>query len=123
MLLLKVLASWEIAPQSEEKRATSGFKSRDGEENGSRIYQLVLHEMTLLPSNIPAHNIVPPKYNKDAAALDDSNGDQGGDSGNLAKGKRRASDDADTGNADRAKRVRVGVTDGDVEMVDSDVVT
>ena len=101
--------------------ATSGFKSRDGEENGSRIYQLVLHKTSLLPSNIPARNIVPLKYNKDAAALDDSNGDEGDDSGNLGKGKKRASDTPDTGNADRAKRVRVGVTDGDVEMVDSDV--
>jgi hypothetical protein len=57
--LLKVDASWEISPQSEEKRAASGFKSRDGEENGSRIYQLLLHEMLLLPSNIPAYNRVP----------------------------------------------------------------
>ena len=123
MLLLKVLASWEIALQSEEKCTTSGFKSRDGEENGSRIYQLMLHEMSLLPSNIPSRNVVPLKYNKDAAALDDSNRDQGGDSGNFRKGKKRASDTPDTGNIDRVKRVRVGVTDGDVEMADSDIFT
>ena len=83
----------------------------------------MLHEMSLLPSNIPSRNIIPLKYNKDAAALDDSNGDQGGDSGNFRKGKKRASDTPDTGNIDRVKRVRVGVTDGDVEMADSDVFT
>ena len=85
----------------------------------------MLHEMFLLPSNIPACNVVPLKYNnlKDAAALDNSNGDQGIDSGNLGKGKKRASDTPDTGNANRAKRVRGGVTDGDVEMVDCNVFT
>ena len=40
-------------------------------------------EIFLLPSNIPAL-----KYNMDAAALNNSNGDQGGDSGNLGKGKK-----------------------------------
>ena len=74
--------------------------------------------MSLLPSDIPARNIVPLKYNTDTAALEDSNGDQGGDNRNVGKGKKRASDSPDTGNADREKRVRVGVTDGDVEMVD-----
>ncbi|KAF8804660.1 hypothetical protein BYT27DRAFT_7213795 [Phlegmacium glaucopus] len=63
VFIMVKLRLWEISPQSEEKRATSGFKSREGEENGSRIYQLdlVLHEMTLLPSNIPAYNLIPPK--------------------------------------------------------------
>ena len=37
LLLLKVSARWEISPQNEEKRASSGFKSLDGKENGSRI--------------------------------------------------------------------------------------
>ena len=83
----------------------------------------MLHEMSLLPSNIPSRNIVPLKYNKDATALDDSNGDQGGDSGNFRKGKKRASDTPDTSNVDRVKRVHVGVTNGDVEMADSDVFT
>ena len=79
--------------------------------------------MSLLPSNIPSRNVVPPKYNKDAAALHDSNGDQGGDSGNFRKEKKRASDTPDTSNVDRVKRVHVGVTNGDVEMADSDIFT
>lgn len=49
----------EIPPQSEEKKAASGFKLRKNEENGSRVYQLVLHEMALHPNNIPAYNTVP----------------------------------------------------------------
>ena len=41
------------------------------------IYQLILHSMSLLPSNILSHNVVPLKYNKGAPDSDDSNGDQG----------------------------------------------
>lgn len=52
-----ILSSWEIPPQSEEKRAASAFKLRQGEENGTRIYQLVLHNMILLPSNVPTQNV------------------------------------------------------------------
>jgi hypothetical protein len=89
MLRLKPFASWEIAPQSEERRATSGFRSRDGEENGSRVYQLVLHEMQLLPSNIPTRNIIPTKYDKPSAAVvNDSNAHQENNGGDLTKGKK-----------------------------------
>ncbi|KAF8799298.1 hypothetical protein BYT27DRAFT_7217901, partial [Phlegmacium glaucopus] len=42
VFIMVKLRLWESSPQSEEKRATSGFKSREGEENGSRIYQLDL---------------------------------------------------------------------------------
>jgi hypothetical protein len=66
---LNVHTRWEISPQSEERRASSGFKIRPGEENGSRIYQLLLHEMSLLPSDIPAKNRVPrSKVFKDGAS-------------------------------------------------------
>ena len=41
--------------------------------------------------------------------------------GTSEREKKRASDTPDTGNVDRAKRVRVGMADGDVEMADSDV--
>lgn len=52
--------SWEIFPQSEEKKTASGFKFCPGKENGSHIYQLVLHEMSLLPNHTPTYNITLP---------------------------------------------------------------
>ncbi|KIM39064.1 hypothetical protein M413DRAFT_447420 [Hebeloma cylindrosporum] len=120
------LRLWEIAPQSEEKRATSVFKSREGEENGSRIYQLVLHDMCLLPSNIPSHNIVPLKY-RNATALENPNKEKAGkgvDQVDIGKGKKRALSDFDDGDeaVGKAKKVRLSMTgDGDVEMGESDV--
>jgi len=51
-----------------EKHAASNYKSRLGDENGSRIYQ---KKMELLPSNLPAKNFI--KY-----------------SPNLSKGKKHA---------------------------------
>ena len=65
--------SWEISPQTGEKRAASNYKSRPGDENGSRIYQLVLKRMELLPSNLPGNNIVEPSPSdkgKKRAAID-----------------------------------------------------
>jgi hypothetical protein len=66
--------SWEISPQTGEKRAASNYKSRAGDENGSRIYQLVLKKMQLLPSNLPAHNVFehfPNSKGKKRASTDD----------------------------------------------------
>ena len=67
--------SWEISPQIGEKRATSNYRSRPGDENGSRIYQLVLKRMELLPSNVPSKNIIEYSANskgKKRASPDDS---------------------------------------------------
>ena len=107
-----------------------GF-DRDGEENGSRIYQLVLHSMNLLPSNIPSCGVVPLKYRdsdntgKDVRnpALDDSNRDseqlERDDTTDLEKGKKRTSDASDNDNVDSTKRTRMRMTaDSDVEMSD-----
>jgi len=50
------LRVWEISPRSADKRANSG--SYTNNVNGSRVYQLVLKRMELLPSNIPANNLI-----------------------------------------------------------------
>ena len=125
LLLLKVPgpARWEISPQSEEKRATSGFKSRDGEENGSRIYQLLLHEMSLLPSNVPASNRIPSKIVNQDATIEDPNGTMpvGTEPGiDRGKGKKcvLASIDSDDGDVGMCKKIRQVVEDADIEIAD-----
>ena len=46
--------SWEISPRSGDRRAnTSSYN-----DNGNRIYQLVLKRMELLPSNVPTKNTI-----------------------------------------------------------------
>lgn len=118
MLRLIILDRWEIKPTSEEKRATSAYKTREGEENGTRIYQLVLHKMSLLPSSIPSRNVVPLKY-RDFPANKDS--DQAPESVDPGKGKKRASEDSQDGRSDvdrSTKRART--EDGDVQMYDAD---
>ena len=95
LLLLNLFGRWEISPQSEEKRTTSGYKSRVGEENGSRIYQLLLQEMLLLPSNIPANNRVPRnKVINHKAIFKDPSTIMGADAlaGDVGKGKKRVLD-------------------------------
>lgn len=117
-------ASWEISPQSEEKRAASGFKLRQGEENGSRIYQLVLHEMSLLPSNIPAYNVLPcnnskPNINENEQTASGSNCDID----HFAKEKKQALPDLESTDNDKGqKKTRMATEHPDIEMTIGDVV-
>ena len=121
--LLKIHARWEIPPQSEEKRATSGFKTRDGEENGSRIYQILLHDMCLLPSNNPAKNRVSHKVTNENASIKGPN-PQAGVNVTVDKGKKRDREsESDEGRTESPKVPRpISLTpydsDPDIEMTD-----
>jgi len=92
--------SWEISPQIGEKRATSNYRSRPGDENGSRIYQLVLKRMELLPSNVPSKNIIEYSAN--------------------SKGKKRASPDDSYDGPSTPKRLRRDLVEAsdDVNMAE-----
>ena len=50
-----IARSWEISPRA-DRRASANTGSLN--DNGSRIYRLVLKRMELLPSNIPAKNVI-----------------------------------------------------------------
>jgi hypothetical protein len=125
LLLLKVPARWEISPQSEEKRVTLGFKSRNGKENGSCIYQLLLHNMCLLPSNIPANNCVPQQVINQNATFKDLNRIVGVDAlagVDVGKGKKcvLASFDSDNGRVGMSKKLHLVTyeSDANIEMAD-----
>ena len=95
--------SWEISPQTGEKRGTSNYRTRPGDENGSRIYQLVLKRMDLLPSNVPAKNII---------------GCSEAEIANM-KGKKRASASArvSTGSMSSRSQKKVGVRNLNLVML------
>ena len=111
---------WEISPQTKERRATSAFKMRQGEENSSQIYQLALHKMTILPSNIPAFN--------STETVIDSDVDKDVDIKNLTdtltppdKGKKRALSDSESNGSDNEpKKIRpfaeISEDQSDVDM-------
>ena len=101
------LISWEISPQTGEKRGTSNYRICPGDENGSRIYQLVLKRMDLLPSNVPAKNII---------------GCSEAEIANM-KGKKRASASArvSTGSMSSRSQKKVGVRNLNQIPQDSDV--
>ena len=131
MLLLKPGTRWEIPPQSEERRETSGFKARAGDQNGSRIYQLLLHEMLLLPSNIPVKNRATAKTFNTNNSFKDQTGNLEADTQDdvdepvAGKGRKRALDSLDSDDegvpADASKRPRLVLyesDDADIEMAD-----
>ncbi|KAF8815174.1 hypothetical protein BYT27DRAFT_7215835 [Phlegmacium glaucopus] len=124
VFIMVKLRLWESSPQSEEKRATSGFKSREGEENGSRMYQLVLHEMTLLPSNIPAYNLIPHKETN----IEYPNGNEKTvTQASIGLGSRRkwvfGGFDADNRIVGNPKKICLVTEDSNIEMTNNDVFT
>ena len=97
------------------------FKSRNGEENGSRIYQLQLHDMCLLPSNIPANNRIPRKLINQSDTFKDPNGIVGADAlagVDVGKGKKHvlASFDSDDGKVGTSKKLRLVPYESDADI-------
>jgi hypothetical protein len=91
---------------------------KQGEENGSRIYQLLLHEMCLMPSNIPAYNLRP-TYGFESNQMSNTSQDNDDEHDPTFKGKKRVlaeTDSEETSDDNGTKKNRFATYPTDVEM-------